>query len=177
MAPSKITCILLAGLVIGCGQARNRVGINPPPPITGKLYVTNASTNAILRFDNAFTATGNMAPAATISGPATTLSNPRYIFLDTANDRLFVANNGGSSILIFDALSTKNGNVAPTRFIAGAGTSLATPVDVALDKTRDLLYVADGSSILVFATASTINGAIPPARTLSPGFTARAILL
>ena len=37
----------------------------------GKLVVTLDSGNAILHFDNALTATGNVAPAATIAGSST----------------------------------------------------------------------------------------------------------
>ena len=49
-------------------------------------------------------------------------------------------------------------NVAPSRIIAGAATNLITPTDVALDKVRNLLYVADDVDIHVFASASTVNG-------------------
>src|SRR5947209_6762744 len=93
----------------------------PTPGATpqGKLYVSNSGINAILRFDQALTASGNAPLAVTISGTNTKLNAPEYIFLDTAADRLYVANNGDLSILIFDNISTKTGNVAPERVIAG----------------------------------------------------------
>ena len=69
-----------------------------------------------------------------------------------------MANQGGSSILVFDNASTLTGNVTPTRVISGNATKLVAPIDVALDTTNNLLYVADGTSILVFSSASTING-------------------
>ena len=136
----------------------------PAPAATGKLYVSNQNGNSILRFDNAFTASGNQAPSATISGTNTGLSGPQFMLLDAANDRLFVANATGSSVLIWDAASTRSGNVAPTRTIAGASTGFVTPSDVALDKTHDLLYVADGPEIFVFSSASTVNGDTLPVR-------------
>lgn len=167
--------LYLAGCVISPRRTSVTGGGGGGGSPTGKLYVTNDTTNAIVRFDNAFTANGNVTPAATISGASTQLSNPQYIFLDTSADRLFVANANGSSILIFDTVSTKSGNAAPTRVITSS--SLATPSDVALDKGRDLLYVADTNAVLVFASASTVNGITLPVRTIQPGFTPGAILI
>jgi hypothetical protein len=141
----------------------------------GKIYVTNAATNSIVRFDNALTATGNITPGTTISGASTQLAAPQYMLLDTTNNRLFVANQGASSVVIFETVSTKTGNVTPERTIAGAATQLVSPVDVALDTGRNLLYVAVGSNILAFSGASTINGNSPPVRTIGVGFIVAAI--
>ncbi len=139
----------------------------PPTPL-GKLYVTNQAGNSILRFDNAFNSTGNVAPGAVITGATTTLNSPQAITLDTTADRLYVANAGAASVLVYDGISTKNGNVAPTRTIAGANTQFTAPSSVALDKGRDLLYVADGPDIWVFANASTVNGDVAATRNLAP---------
>ncbi len=153
----------------------------PNPAATGKLYVSNSGGGSILRFDNAFTASGNASPAATISGANTTLNSPSFMTLDAAADRLYVANTGDLSVVIFDGVSTKTGivNIAPTRTIAGVQTGLLQPTDVALDKGRDLLYVADDVDIFVFtsASAATTNGNVPFARDISPGFTVSAIFL
>lgn len=150
-----------------------------PTPVTatGKLYVSNANDNSILRFDNALTDSGNIAPAATITGALTTLSAPAFMTLDTTANRLYVANNGNVSILIFDNISTKTGNVAPSRTIAGNSTALFSPTDVAVDTTKDLLYVADDVDIFVFSSASTANGNIAPLHDISPGFTVSAIYI
>jgi hypothetical protein len=150
----------------------------PNPTVTGKLYVTNQNGNSILRFDNAFTTTGNAAPNATISGANTGLSGPQFMTIDTAADRLFVANASGSSVLIWDAISTRNGNIAPTRTLAGVNTGFVTPSDVALDKTHDLLYVADGPEVFVFTSASTANGDQTPVRDIIvSGFNIAGMLL
>jgi hypothetical protein len=170
-----LVLLFLAGCVISPRRTAVTGGGGGNGTPAGKLYVTNDAANSIVRFDNTFTATGNVTPAATISGAATQLNNPQYIFLDATSDRLFVANTNSSSILVFDNMSTLNGNAAPTRVITSA--SLATPTDVALDKGRDLLYVADTNSVLVFASASTANGATVPVRTLQPGFTPGALLI
>lgn len=170
-----LVLLFLAGCVISPRRTpvTNGGGGNGTP--TGKLYVTNDAANSIVRFDNAFTATGNVTPNVTISGAATQLNNPQYIFLDATANRLFVANANSSNILIFDNISTLSGNVSPTRVITSA--SLAAPTDVALDKGRDLLYVADTNSVLVFAGASTANGNTVPVRNIQPGFTPGALFI
>src|SRR5262249_36817472 len=153
----------------------------PTPGATpeGKLYVSNLGANSILRFDQALTASGNIVPGATISGGSTRLSGPAYINLDAGNDRLYVANTNTADpyILIFDNISTKSGDAAPDRVISGASTTLAAPTDVALDKGRDLLYVADGNNIHVFASASSATGDTPPARNLSAAFAVLALFI
>jgi hypothetical protein len=142
---------------------------------TGQLYVSDEGGNAILRFSGATAATGNIAPAANISGASTQLSNPQYIFSDPANDRLYVANLNASNVLVFEKVSTLNGNVSPSRVISS--TSLATPTDVAVDTGRDLLYVADTHEVAVFTGASTANGTTLAVRILQLTFTPGAILL
>ena len=141
----------------------------------GQLYVTTPSS--ILRFSNAESSNGNIAPVATISGASTLLSAPQRLFADTANDRLYVANQGGASILIFDHASTLTGNVSPTRSISGSATLLTSPLDVALDTVNNLLYVANGTSILVFSPASTINGNVPPVHNINLGVSAGGLFL
>jgi len=147
----------------------------PTPVPTGKLYVMNSTTNTLLRFDNAFTANGNATPAATIVGNNTTFSSPAFMTLDAANDSLYIADNGDLSIVIYDSISTKDGNVAPSRIITGP--SLVAPTDVSLDKVRNLLYVADDLDILVYASASTANGTPAPVHDLTVPFAVSAIFI
>jgi hypothetical protein len=137
----------------------------------------NTTSNTLLRFDNAFTANGNVTPAATIVGTNTTFSSPSFMTLDTANDSLYIADTGDLSVVIYDGISTKNGNIAPSRIIAGPATNLLSPTDVALDKGRNLLYVADDLDIFVFASASTTNGNPAPVRDLLVPFSISAIFL
>ena len=168
--------LLAVFLVAGCSSARNSGTLGGGTNTTvGQLYV---STNtSILRFSSALTANGNVTPAATITGSATTLSNPDHILIDPSNNRLFIANHGGSSVVIYETASTVNGNAAPSRTIAGSSTLLSAPHDLALDSTSDLLYVADGTQILVFQSASTINGNVPPVHNISMGFAVGGIFV
>jgi hypothetical protein len=143
----------------------------------GKLYVT--SGNSILRFDNALNATGNIAPGGTINGTSTTLSSPHALQIDTGTDRLYVANQGAGSVLVFSAASTVTGNVAPTATLVGANTGLSSPVGVALDTTRNILYVADGTTMFVFANVSSLSGTTntAPAQSFITGFTIAGIFV
>ncbi len=146
----------------------------PNPAATGKLYVMNTTSNTLLRFDNAFTASGNATPAAAIVGVNTSLNAPNYIALDPAADRLYVADEGDLSIVIFDKISTQNGNVnlTPTRVITGSNTTLVSPADLFFDRVRNELYVLDDPNILVFNVASLSTGVnnIAPTRTLTTAF-------
>jgi len=141
----------------------------------GQLYVSAA--NSILHFNAAETSNGNVAPVGTISGASTLLSSPQHLLMDIASNRLYVANQGGGSILVFDNVSTLTGNIAPTRVISGSATRLASPIDVALDATNNLLYVADGTSVLVFASASTVSGNTAPVRNINLGASIGGLLL
>src|SRR6185312_2452491 len=97
--------------------------------------------------------------------------------LDVANDSLYIADTNDLSVVIYDGISTKNGNIAPSRIIAGVATNLLSPTDVSLDKTRNLLYVADDLFIHVYASASTVNGNQAPTRDLSVNFQLSGIFI
>ncbi len=176
-----LTCIAFVALLSGCqisprrGTTSGGGGGGGGGGTGGQLYVS--SSNSILRFNNAESSNGNIAPAGILSGANTRLSTPQHLFADTANDRLYVANQGGASILVFDKASTLNGNVSPTRVISGNLTRLASPLDVTLDTVNNLLYVADGISILVFSNASTVSGNVSPVRNINMGVAVGGLFL
>jgi hypothetical protein len=160
-------------LVVGCVSPRRSTASSGGGNTGGQLYV--ATPNGILHFNNAESSNGNIAPVATIT--ASQISSPQHLFIDTAADRLYVANQGGGSVLVFDNVSTITGATTPTRIIAGNTTTLVAPVDVAVDTINNLLYVADGSSIRVFASASSVNGNTPPVRNFNLAITIGGIFL
>jgi sugar lactone lactonase YvrE len=146
----------------------------PTPAATGKLYVIDSNSNTLLRFDNALTVNGNATPAATIVGNNTTFNFPNFMTLDTATDSLYIADRSDLSVVMYDGVSTKGGNVAPSRSIT---TNLLDPTDVSLDKVRNLLYVADDLEIHVYASASTVNGNQAPVRDLTVPFQLSGIFI
>lgn len=176
MAKRLCAVVLATSLVIaGCGSSKITVSGGVGGGTIGQLYV--ATPTSILRFSNAFTSNGNVGPTATITGAATGLSAVSRILLDSSANRLYVANQGTNSILIFEAVSTLNGNVAPNRSISGPATLLSAPTDIALDPANNLLYVASGTHILVYAAASSINGNSPPVRNINMGVTVGGLFL
>lgn len=178
MRPTLVLMAFILG-ISGCqsssGPGHGGIVSFGPTTAGGQLYVS--TSNSILRFSDAEGSSGNVAPSGVISGANTLLSAAQRIFIDTAADRLYVANQGGSSVLVFDKASTLAGNVSPTRVISGAATLLVAPIDVAVDSVNNLLYVADGISVLVFAGASTVNGNAPPVRNITTGIAAGGLLL
>ena len=74
---------------------------------------------------------GNDPPLRVIEGPKTQLNWPTGIAFDPERRELFVANDMGPSILVFDA--NASGDVAPKRVLKGRKTKLANPTGVALD--------------------------------------------
>jgi hypothetical protein len=172
MAFMVVGCVISPRRVLGGGTGTGGGG-GGPISTGGQLYVS--TPNSILRFSNAETSNGNMAPTAIITSPS--LLAPQHMVVDTSADRLYVANTGGKSILIFDNASTATGSTLPTRAISGSNTGFVNPIDVAVDTINNLLYVADGNTIFLFTSASTINGNVAPTSTINMGVTIGAILL
>ncbi|MBV8284542.1 MAG: NHL repeat-containing protein [Candidatus Eremiobacteraeota bacterium] len=136
---------------------------------TGKLYVANqgsAGAGSIDVFPP--TPAGNIAPVATIAGPATGLSAPEFVALDASNN-IYVTNNGplgggSDSVEIFAPGS--NGNVAPSETIAGSSTGLSSPLGVAVDASGKI-YVANNGNSSVTVYAALSNGNVAPLDTIS----------
>jgi sugar lactone lactonase YvrE len=176
---SRRFCLMLTlGMLLlsACDVSPGKHGASSASSSNGLLYV--ATANSILQFSNALSATGNVTPAATISGTATQLSSPQHLLLDVTTNRLFVANQGGASILLFQTASTRIGNTPPDAVITSS--SMTAPIDLALDTGfNNFLYVADGGNILVFAGQSSLSGTVNtlPVHTINTSLTIGAILL
>jgi hypothetical protein len=145
-----------------------------------RLY---AATQIRVRvFDQVSVANGNVAPARTISATGVSFYS---LFLDTTNNRLYVAGTNGY-LYVFDGASTLNGAVSPTRTVLPdfGGVSVVGPFGIAVDNSKNMLYVGiylNGStSIMVFNNAGTINytgTALAPDRTLSFSYAPNAFYL
>lgn len=127
-----------------------------------RLYVSNSETlscgtnpcNAILVFNNASTFTDGTAPSQTFTDTA--LDQPQGLTLHPVSQRLYVANTGGNSVLIYNQADTLSGTVAADVILTG----FSKPSDVALDPQRNILYVLDQTAkkIFVFEGASGLTG-------------------
>jgi hypothetical protein len=98
-----------------------------------RLYVADSGGSSLLIFNNASTLNGAVTPDRILSGTNTTFTCPYGLWLDVANDRLYVADFCSSSVDVFNSASTINGNIAPSRIIAGANTGLNYPESLWLD--------------------------------------------
>ncbi|MBF0492279.1 MAG: hypothetical protein HQM15_05810 [Deltaproteobacteria bacterium] len=85
----------------------------------------------------------------------------------SGNGILYVVDNLNDSVYVYDNLSTLSGAVAASRTISGSNTLITSPTVVAVDTSRDYLYVADTTQqkIIVFSPASTSSGNATPLRT------------
>lgn len=142
-------------------------GLSTPGFVTldasGDIWVTNETGNSIEEFANS--ATGNVAPLATISGSNTLLSKPQGIAFDTAG-RLYVAINNAlgfsDAVLVFSP--PLSGNTAPTNILCGVNTGINNPTGLAVNSQGTLFVVnsAFGGSngyVTTFA-ANNIGGGV-----------------
>jgi hypothetical protein len=138
---------------------------------TGKIYVASsnwAGTDRVTVYPAG--AAGNVAPAQTISGSNTGLSNIYGIALDAVGD-IYVASAaqngpGAQSVNVFAPGAT--GNVVPIRTISGAFTGLSEPIGLALDPTGNLYVVNQaGGNTAVDVFAPLANGNVAPIQTIA----------
>jgi 6-phosphogluconolactonase (cycloisomerase 2 family) len=108
-----------------------------------------------------------------ISGPATGLADPHGIFIDSANNEVFVVNEGhvfgappqAPSITVF--ARTASGNAAPLRTIQGPSTGLSLPRPISVDTVNNELAVANGDANSITVYSRTASGNVAPLRTIS----------
>jgi 6-phosphogluconolactonase (cycloisomerase 2 family) len=125
------------------------------------LYVAN--NRDVLVFANASTATAN-APFGHDISVGFVIS---ALFLDSANDRLYLADSGANAIHVFDNASQLNGSVPATRTISGTATQLNQPSGIAIDAVGKLIVSNKGnSSITVYVNAAAANNNQSPVVTI-----------
>ena len=99
-----------------------------------------------------------------IEGSRTRLNWPTGIALNLERGELYVANDAGDSILVFDA--NAEGNVEPRRVLAGARTGLKNPTGLALDMQNGELWVANFGNHTATAYPLVAHGDVAPLRTI-----------
>ena len=108
---------------------------------------------------------GDTAPVRVIQGPKTQLNWSGTMALDPDTGDLYVANDGGQSLLVFRG-PTDNGDVAPTRVVKGNKTGLSYPVGLTIDTKNKEIWAANlgNSSATVYPLMA--NGDVAPLRTI-----------
>jgi hypothetical protein len=106
---------------------------------------------AILVFDGASSLNGTAStPNRTIT-VTTTVYGTMGLFVDAAQNRLYVADSLGS-VLVFEAASTKTGSVTPDKGIGFSSVIRRLVVDT----TNDRLYAAGSSALYIVSNISTV---------------------
>jgi hypothetical protein len=136
-------------------------GVAVDTSVKNILYVSNTTTspttsNQISVFAGASTVTGSNAADRTITpNPASAVGG---IFLDAANDRLYVAGGSGATlVMVFDNASTANGPTAPTKTLSGFPSGI---LNVVVDTTHDRLYAVGVNGVYIVNSVSTATGAV-----------------
>jgi len=147
-------------MVGGCSAATTTT--TPPTPQT--IYAGNVGNNSITVF--APRSNGNVAPTATITGAATLLNEPFYLFVDSSGN-IWASNwTGGVAGSITKYTAGSNGNAAPANTITGAATLLIGPCGLFVDGTGKLYQAnCNGKTVNVFGPGATGN--IAPVQSIS----------
>lgn len=109
-------------------------------------------------------ADGDVAPIRVIQGPHTQLNWPAHIYADPDRSDLYVANDGGNSILVFH--TTDNGDVAPYRVITGPKTNIKNPTGVYVDPHDKELVVSNMGNHMATVYPLDANGDVAPLRVI-----------
>lgn len=102
-----------------------------------ELYIGDqTSAIGVYVVADASTSDGVVTAARTIGGVAAGFSAPSQVSYDATNDRLVVIDSDGDDVKIFDAASTLDGNVAPTRLLGGTQLPISYPYSGRIDPTQ-----------------------------------------
>jgi 6-phosphogluconolactonase (cycloisomerase 2 family) len=124
-------------------------------PGSGKFFPPSITSYPI-------NADGDVAPLQTIQGPKTQLNWPGHIYIDDEDGLIYVANDGGDSVLVFKV--TDNGDVAPTRIIKGPRTLIKNPTGIFVDKKNREIVVANMGNHSATVYPLDANGDVAPVR-------------
>ncbi len=167
---------MAALLLAGCG------GTDTPVTGPGMLFVTvndNGGPEAVAIFEMASARNGDTTPDRYLEGAQTGFQELGVCANNVVSqtDDLYLGDVAADAIWIFSPVTSVDGNTAPTRTLQGANVPLDDLWGIAVDTTRDILYVGDPdtSKIYVWDDAATINGNVTPDRTIEMGTGCRDI--
>jgi DNA-binding beta-propeller fold protein YncE len=115
-----------------------------------------------------------VAPLRVIQGPKTLFDWPTGLAVDEQHGELYVANDMGDSILVFNV--TDSGDVAPKRVIKGAKTTLKNPTGLWVDSKNNELWVANFMNHSATVYSLGASGDVAPLRTIRSGPTSEPSL-
>lgn len=125
------------------------------------VWVGNAANSNVNAFS--LTASGDVSPTATLSGPLTGLNGIGALAFDTVGE-LWAASANNDALERFAPGAT--GNVAPSEVVNGPNTGLVTPSGIALDS-ANRLYVTEAAANAIAIFPAGAAGNTPPIATIS----------
>jgi 6-phosphogluconolactonase (cycloisomerase 2 family) len=109
-------------------------------------------------------ASGDAAPLRVIEGDKTQLNWPAGMAVDAERGDIYIANDGGHSVVVFRV--TDGGNVAPYRTIQGPKTNLKNPTGVSVDLEARELWVSNFGNHAATVFPLDARGDVAPLRTI-----------
>ncbi len=159
----------------GGSSSTGEGGAGGDGPDSGTQLFVLSRNLGIASFASAETASGRVEAKTLLNaGPDTGMYGPRDLEIDNQNT-LYVASENDGAIVMYASADDATGVVAPSRRLAGELTGIVSPVALALDRDKDVLYVVNSGSlgsvdtdILVFEGASELHGDVAPSRVIEP---------
>jgi len=139
----------------------------PSATIHDSMFVSSFRVDAFVEVVDCFSklATGASAVGRQLGGANVGILPKDYNELAIDPARAILYHRNPTSVLVFDDATRVSGNTKPSRTISS--TALTSGRGIAVDTTRDLLYVIDANAhIRVFTNASVANGTVTPAHTI-----------
>lgn len=138
---------------------------SPTWPLSGESVVPGSGryhppSITVHRMD----ATGDTPPVRMIQGPKTGLNWATGLALDSGRGELYVANDNGDEVLVFD--SAAQGDVAPKRILKGPKSLVKNPMGVYVDLRNDELWVTNFGNHTATVYRRTAEGDTPPLRVI-----------
>jgi DNA-binding beta-propeller fold protein YncE len=109
-------------------------------------------------------ADGDTPPLRVIQGPKTMLDWPAAMAFDPEKGELYVANDAGNSVLVFNP--DDSGDVAPRRVIVGPKTGIRYPTGLYLDLKHREVWLANMGNHSATAYPMDASGDSTPVRTI-----------
>jgi hypothetical protein len=133
---------------------------------SGTLIFSDIGANNIRRFEGISDLDTAVVTDPPLSGPATRMTRPGLLAIHPTNNELIVCDEGTIAVLFFADPLSVNGDVPPTRILAGNATEMVAPQQAFVDSESDELYVLDRGSnqILVYSAGATVQADVAPIR-------------
>lgn len=165
---SSLDTAVATDLPLAGGTTRfTRPGYLAIHPTSNELITCDVGSQAVIFHTDPLSVEGDVPPSRILVGPATELVAPEQAFIDTETDELYVLDRGASAILVYASASSLDGEVAPTRRIAGPASGIDNPTCFIVNSSTARMTVITPSEILTFEDFRSINGDSAPAGRVS----------